>query len=357
MSMSHAHLSRSPVDVAGRRTLGSLLAIVMVAVIGGTLQASAVTSSAYPYHALAPLNSQRAEIQAGEGQVTLPVSLQSQLSSLSTSMYYKNCTVMSGSHVCQYGDVHAATTLVLMGDSLAMQWVPALNSLGKKFHFKVVGFMLGGCNIASALVVSLAYKKLEPQCTAFRRSAIAAVNQLRPQPSLVILGEARYRKWPDGRSVTNAQWGSAIASTLHQIRSNQKAVIYGDPEWTMSPTTCVELHPSKIASCSLPLSKIFTPQTDGFSSIVSAGGYPLGVAGVLCDVSCPVITSDDFTHADQWHLTAAYSRESAPALGAIIGCGYYNVLSDSIAKKLLGVPSQAKRAACSHYLSSRGSPY
>jgi hypothetical protein len=341
--------------VCGRRLLAILLTVV-IALVQAPILVSATSSGPSPYRALGTLNSQRTEIQSGEHQGSLPASLQSQLSGLSTSMYFKNCTVMSGPHICQYGDIHGSQTLVIMGDSLAMQWIPALSSLGTKYHFKVVGFMLGGCNIASAEVVSLAFKKLEPACTAFRRAAIAAVNQLNPQPSLVILGESRYLTWPNGDQVTKAQWGSAIAKTLHSIRSNQKVVIYGDPEWRMSPSTCVALHASNVSKCSLSLKKILSPASDGFSSIVAAGAYPLGTTVLLCDAQCPVTTSDDFTHADQWHLTASYSRESAPALGTLLGCGFYSVLSDRIAKELAGTLSSAKRTACRHYLSSRGSP-
>ena len=182
------------------------------------------------------------------------------------------------------------------------------------------------------------------------------MNKLNPQPSLVILSEARYELWPNGSSVTNAQWASAIALTLHDIRSSQKSVMIGDPEWRMSPTSCLGVHPSNVAKCALPVAKVLTPTQAGYDGVVAGGAYALGVTLLMCAATCPAISSDSFTHADQWHITEKYSAESADALGALIGCGFYDGLTNVIVKDLLAAPSAAKKAACDQYIGARGWP-
>jgi hypothetical protein len=246
--------------------------------------------------------------------------------------------------------------VVIVGDSFAGEWIPALNLLGKEDDFEVIAFARADCNIASAVVQSFS-GSVDPQCAPFRAQVIGAINTMKPQPSLVVISEARYWQWPDGSMITDAQWASAVQTTLAAIRTSQKVVLFGEPVASNAPAPCLSAHLTTATACADPVSKVvFTATEDGVPGIVAGGAYPVGATVLLCGATCPMIADDTLVHSDQSHVSQEFAALASGALGELLGCGAYSSVSDPVTTRLLGPRNASKKASCARLRQSVGWP-
>jgi hypothetical protein len=294
-------------------------------------------------------------IRAGETTAVVPANLLPKLAAEGAGTF-GSCTATSEPTVCEFGNLRAKTKVVIVGDSFAGEWIPALNLLGKEHNFEVVAYARPDCNIASAVVRAFS-GSVDPQCAPFRAQAISAINTMQPQPSLVVISEARYLTWPDGRSVTDPQWARAIHTTLVSIRTTQKEVLFGEALASHIPADCLAAHLSTATACADPVSKdVFSATQFGVPGIVAGGAYPVGMTVLMCGTTCPLIADDTLIHSNASHVNQDFSVLVAGALGELLGCGSYSSVSDVVTTRLLGTPNTAKKASCARLLQGAGWP-
>lgn len=87
---------------------------------------------------------------------------------------------------CEFGDLRARTTVVLMGDSHAEHWLPALDAIGRARGWKVIAMIKPGCPVADVPeLASGRLKRTYDECTSWRRSRLARIIAM--HPSAVVL--------------------------------------------------------------------------------------------------------------------------------------------------------------------------
>lgn len=294
-------------------------------------------------------------IRAGERTAVVPANLIPKLAAEGAGTF-GSCSAASEPTVCRFGNLRARTKMVIVGDSFAGEWVPALNRLGKEDNFEVVAYARPDCNIASAVVRAFS-GSVDPQCASFRAQAIRAINTMNPQPSLVVISEARYLTWPDGKSITDRQWARAIRTTLARIRTTQKEVLFGEPLATREPAQCLAAHLTTATACADRVSKVvFSASKFGVPGIVAGGAYPVGATVLMCGATCPLIADDTLVHSDPEHVNQDFSALVSGALGELLGCGAYSNVSDVVTTRLLGPENAAKKASCVRLLHRAGWP-
>lgn len=294
-------------------------------------------------------------IRAGETTAVVPANLIPKLAAEGSGTF-GSCSATSEPTLCKFGDLHAKTKLVIAGDSFAGEWIPALDVLGMEDNFEVVAYALPDCNIASAVVRAFS-GSVDPQCAPFRAQVISAINAMEPQPSLVVISEARYLTWPDGKPITNPQWAQAIRRTLASIRTSQKEVLFGEPLATHVPAQCLSAHLTTATACADPVSKDVDSATRfGVPGMAAGGAYPVGATVLMCGATCPLIAEDTLIHSDPEHVNQVFSALVSGALGELLGCGADSSVSDPVTNRLLGPPSAAKKASCARLLHRSGWP-
>src|SRR5690606_16010017 len=98
----------------------------------------------------------------------------------------------SGLEACLFGDVDASTTVLLLGDSHAMQWIPAFDAAAKDAGLRLVVRWRHGCPAAEVPVVQPSERG---SCTPFQQGSLRLVEDLRPDA--VVVGQApRSRRGP-----------------------------------------------------------------------------------------------------------------------------------------------------------------
>jgi SGNH domain (fused to AT3 domains) len=294
-------------------------------------------------------------IRAGESTAVVPANLIPKLAAEGGGTY-GSCSAATGPDCPTFGDPRSRTKMVIVGDSFAGEWLPALNLLGKEDDFGVVSYARAGCNIASAVVRAFS-GSVDPQCATFRAQVIRAINTMRPQPSLVVISEARYWTWPDGKEVTDPQWARAIRTTLASLRTTHKEVLFGEALASNVPAECLAAHLTTATACADPVRKdVYSAAQFGVPGIVAGGAYPVGATVLMCGTTCPLIADDTLVHSDPSHVNRDFSALVAGALGALLGCGTYSSVSDVVTTRLLGAPNAAKKASCARLLQGAGWP-
>lgn len=88
--------------------------------------------------------------------------------------------------VCLLGDVDASTTVMLLGDSHAMQWIPAFDAAAKDAGLRLAVRWRHGCPAAEVPVVQPSERG---SCTTFQEGSLRLVEDLRPDA--VVVGQAQ----------------------------------------------------------------------------------------------------------------------------------------------------------------------
>jgi hypothetical protein len=259
---------------------------------------------------------------------SLSSTLAGKLSSEPKSMFWADaCDSNPGQSAdaksCAFGDTSAKQTVVIYGDSFALQWVPALNELGVTDHFKVLAFVRIGCPFADKAVLDY-QGSIDSGCLTFRSNVVAAINSMRPAPQLVVMAEDVYRTTPSGSSISTKQWASAVQKTLTQLAGRRFpiGVIIGTPAAKLVPNACLAAHSSDVQACNTPINIAFNRSADSriASAIKSAHSYLVDVSMLLCGNTCPDILHNTLVHSDRWHLSDAYVLSLGRSFGSLVGC-------------------------------------
>ena len=157
---------------------------------------------------------------------------------------------------CVYGDAHADTTIVLIGDSHAGHWFPAFNVLAKRNGWRLIPLVKASCPFIDM-------RRVPPICRArvhrMRRLAQRARSGRPTRPVLISSW------WPrptagSGRSPrptrsAKAQ-GEAMAREIDRLQA-PVAIIVDTPRTNADVPGCLSRHPTDVHECAIPRSEAF----------------------------------------------------------------------------------------------------
>lgn len=215
---------------------------------------------------------------------------------------------------CRYGDVGAATTVALVGDSKVLQWLPAFDDLGQQHGWRVVTVTKSGCAFASGLQESFGAPYLA--CTEWNTGAMATVLAL--APDLVVTSQYSSQAFGgQGQLRTSAMVTGLVQHwTRLQDAGIPVVALLNNP----SPPTgrqvydCVAARPTLLSDCA------FTPQLPTASVQRAAAAAVPGVGvldlnDALCPDRCPAVLDDVLVYRRGSHLTVTAVGVLTPLLG------------------------------------------
>ena len=110
--------------------------------------------------------------------------------------FYDGCLVgISGtnSNKCLYGDPHGKHTLILFGDSHAMQYFPALEELAKQRDWRLITLTKAECTPGEVKIRSMVADREYSQCDAWREDALQRIEAGDPKSAVVVIsGDTAY---------------------------------------------------------------------------------------------------------------------------------------------------------------------
>jgi peptidoglycan/LPS O-acetylase OafA/YrhL len=258
-------------------------------------------------------------IRAGERLTALPANLTPSLKDAAADLpkiYHDGCHASSPATrvtgTCAFGDLQSEQTVVLLGDSHAAQWFPALERLAVERHWRLASLTKSGCTAADSTIWIDTLQRAYTECDSWRRSAIARIVALKP--SLVVVSSTFVYRLAD----PSATWRSAWARTFTElsVAGAPIAVLSDTPTMNVRVPVCLSQHPTRGSTCNRPVgASLNEPQRQALLGFGSA--VPVTVVDPipwLCSSVCPVVLGNLLVYRDSTHLTTAMSAALAPLL-------------------------------------------
>ena len=225
---------------------------------------------------------------------------------------------------CTFGDPRGRTTVVLVGDSKAMQWAPALDIIGKRRAWRIVTYAKSGCAFADAMI--LYQDRPYPSCHAWGKEVLARL--LADKPNLVLTSHGRPVALVDGKVVEGAQGVAAMAVGLERywqaLRSAGISVaVLSDtpyPPKSLRVHECVAENPHHLTACTF---KRTSMRGGSAAQLEAVGKTPAAHWIDLNDAICPTdrcapVIGNVLVYRQGSHITATYIKTLAPRLEAAL---------------------------------------
>ena len=223
---------------------------------------------------------------------------------------------------CVYGSPTSHTTVVLFGDSHALQWFPALDRAAKAHRWRLESLTKTTCPPVELSFFSPVLGRPYRECDQWRATMLARIRAERP--ALVVLGAARHYGDVYHFQVYGRPWISGLAKTVRQVRATgaQIIVLGPTPKPRVDVPDCLSRHLRNAVACTTP--RAVAVNTSGLRAerraVLAAGGAYLDVTPWLCTTStCAVEVGNLLAYRDDNHLTTTYTSWLAPLLAFQLG--------------------------------------
>jgi peptidoglycan/LPS O-acetylase OafA/YrhL len=232
---------------------------------------------------------------------------------------------------CVFGDRNAKETVVLMGDSHAEHWLPAVDRMGKERGWKVIAMVKPACPVADIPeLVNGRLKRRYTECTTWRRAMLRRIVGLRPMA--VILSSYDHYMPARGKlsesGVTPATWRDGLRRTYSLLSSARiNTIVMRDvPQPGFDVPACLSRRaagaPFRMRECEYDRDESVSPRAIAAQNEAARGLDRVAFVDMtdrLCARSpCAVALRGTVVYRDDDHLTATFSRAEAPVLGARI---------------------------------------
>ncbi|MCV7175839.1 acyltransferase [Mycolicibacterium sphagni] len=243
-------------------------------------------------------------------------------------MLYGGCMRMdkeSGQPECAMGDTTSSTRVALVGDSHAAMWTPAFQQLAADRHWRLEMMAKAGCSLLDLPVAKHLNGIVEyfRHCEEWRGQILTRLRA--EHPTLIVVSMSREHvggSWQAGFTPYDPAWVDSLTRMVQQLRETGATVLVlgpiPDPQ-TAVPD-CLSRHLDDASVCSPPTSTAVNEAGMAAESAATtrSGGQYADVTDLFCTKSrCPVVVGNTLVYFDWSHMTLAYSRQLAPAMGAL----------------------------------------
>jgi hypothetical protein len=229
-------------------------------------------------------------------------------------------------HPCTYGVDDSETTVVLFGDSHALQWQPGLKVAAFANDWRIVTLTKAACPPAQ-----VRSRRKDPEearsCLIWRTKALEWIAENEPDVVLMTGGGRVYRLTDGNDDLLygeqhSAAWADGLTATLEAIpRTTPTLVLADTPYLQTNPATCLEQDPSDLVDCSTARSDAIDARFDAAerAATEATGANYADLNELICPYSpCPVVFDDVFAWRNRDHLTASFVKGLAPSLGQAV---------------------------------------
>jgi len=213
---------------------------------------------------------------------------------------------------CFYGDLKSKTTVVLMGDSHALEWIPTFSIIASERGWRLEVYAKESCPAPLLYTYAPATTQPYTACTAWRSNTLAAIAR-GPKPRMIILGTLN--RYTRDRAVLINGW----RNTLDKLEAIHAPIIYlRDTPFSQSDVpSCLSASLGDWAHCSFSEQSGVWP--DPVAQKLEAGWFPdvrvINIDALLCPAgTCQAVIDGIDLYIDQSHMTAVFSALLAPVM-------------------------------------------
>ncbi|MFD0481203.1 acyltransferase family protein [Kineococcus sp. GCM10028916] len=217
---------------------------------------------------------------------------------------------------CAAGDLNGSTTAVLVGDSHAQQWLPALDAWGRAAGVRVVSLTKSGCPLYDLRIDQAQLGRDYSECYAWRRAVFSRIT--REAPAVVVTSAVG--TYSSGGQDPATAYGDGVGTTVTQLRAvaDRVVVLEDTPYPAGDVPTCVARHLDDAAACALDEKSALGDadlRTAVRDAATRAAAVVVDPTPRLCtDGECPVVLGDTLVYRDESHLSATMARLLVPLI-------------------------------------------
>ena len=218
---------------------------------------------------------------------------------------------------CSFGDESSDKLVVMIGDSHAGHWLPAVQAIGADRDWHIVTFFRSSCPFTDA--TPSASGVYQTECENWKGLVEDRVADL--DPTLVLVASLS----PHGYEAADFQPGpvdvmeAGYVSTLSELEASagSVAVLKDTPFMGVNVPDCLGAASAAPGDCNRARAEVLDANTDPLwsaaSTLPSVGRIDL--TDVFCDdLTCFAVTGGVVVYRDHHHMSASFSRSLAPQL-------------------------------------------
>ena len=245
-----------------------------------------------------------------------------------SALYFNGCLrtpFQSGQPECVMGDADSATTVALIGDSTSAMMIPAFQQVAEQRHWRLEPMGKGACSVIDSPVSTLLRRLVEHvnHCEQWRTEIVARLHA--EHPRLVVV--SMWRGYGTSESLSglrsyDSAWLDGLTRLVRDLRgTGAKVLVLGpvpDPHFVVP--LCVSANLDDVTACVLRKATSVNESGIAAESAATAagGGQYNDLTDLFCTTDlCPVIVGNTLVYMDETHATFEYSRQLAPAMGAL----------------------------------------
>jgi peptidoglycan/LPS O-acetylase OafA/YrhL len=231
---------------------------------------------------------------------------------------------------CVLGDPAGTRSVVLLGDSHAAHWIPALDPVARAMGIRLLPRGRADCPPQTA-VLNLVSRRVEPACEKFKADTLALIEAIHPA-AVIVSNSTGYggRILDDHGHVLHGQdeltaWRKGYARLLRHFKAQHVPVIVAvdNPALDFDPIECIARRRS-VRQCTPSRDnalQISAPFNDAQRASLRDADYGsfYDPTNVICDSRhCRLEIAHTLVYADPDHLTHQFALAQAPAWRALL---------------------------------------
>ena len=227
---------------------------------------------------------------------------------------------------CTYGSGRNDTTVVLLGDSHAAQWFPAVDSMASLRGWTLVNLTKSGCPAVTLPVFNPLLGRRYTECETWRSHAIERTVAL--HPTIVLIASARSYNvlvgsaapLTDTSAAARREWHDGLRRTLAALGpSDARLVVLEDtPHPTYDVPRCLVKRIDEPTRCDLVAHRALDANMarEERTAVEAVPGTSyITLNETMCDAKrCPVLRDGVVRFRDDSHISVRFAGSLAPAL-------------------------------------------
>jgi peptidoglycan/LPS O-acetylase OafA/YrhL len=238
-------------------------------------------------------------------------------------VFYDGCLVgIDGttSNKCLYGDPEGQRTLILFGDSHAMQYFPPLEALANEKGWRLIALTKAECTPGEIKIRSMVADREYSQCDEWRRSALERIEKGDENTTVIMSGDTAYTAYgEDGEELSGEANAEALQGayekTLKRIQAaGLKTVVIRDtPASSADVPSCVSEDLQHLEACAFQRPQEPDREFDVRAADSTPNTHLIDLTAEICPGElCRAVIGNALVYRDKSHLTATFARTLMP---------------------------------------------
>jgi peptidoglycan/LPS O-acetylase OafA/YrhL len=211
---------------------------------------------------------------------------------------------------CVFGIRDAPRSMILMGDSHAAQWFPALERMAIEDGWRLTSLTKSACPPYDVAVWNPKLNRTYQECGQWRAKMVARIQAERPDIVVLSAYSQYYRTLIASDKNFLPSWSSGLTRLISQFPTGTRVVIIGDtPTWPTPPVNCLSAHLDDPTVCSAAASDLVAKDIYVAEATAAAASSATFVptVGWLCTNRCEPLAANVVVYRDRHHVTATFA--------------------------------------------------